>query len=109
MCLSDLAIALAGEHQIKNSVTAVEALLTLRNLGYTIPNESIKEGVRSTVWHGRFEVIRREPLVIADGGHNQQCMSALAACVEKFLGGVRKNIGVFHVCGQGLSFCHIGS
>ena len=86
VCLSDLAIALAGEHQIKNSVTAVDALLTLRNLGYTIPNESIKEGLRSTVWHGRFEVIRREPLVIADGGHNQQCMSALAACVEKFLG-----------------------
>lgn len=86
VCLSDLTIALAGEHQIRNCQTAVEALLTLRNLGYTIPDESIKEGVRSTVWHGRFEVIRREPLMIADGGHNQQCMSALAACVEKFLG-----------------------
>jgi dihydrofolate synthase / folylpolyglutamate synthase len=44
----------------------------------------------------RMEIIGAEPLIIIDGGHNEGCAGALAACVMKHLKG-RKIIAV---CGM---------
>ena len=39
------------------------------------------------VWHGRFEIVRRDPLFIVDGGHNPQCIEALVKSVKTYLSG----------------------
>ena len=88
--LDEIRIAMVGEHQIKNCVTAVRVLLCLRDQGWRIGPDALRAGLAQTHWNGRFEVIRQKPLVILDGGHNRQCMEALAACVEQFLGGYEK-------------------
>lgn len=39
------------------------------------------------VWPGRFELLRKHPDVIVDGGHNPQCLEALAQNVRDYLDG----------------------
>jgi dihydrofolate synthase/folylpolyglutamate synthase len=36
-------------------------------------------------WPGRFEVLSRQPLFIADGAHNPQCINTLAENLEQLL------------------------
>jgi dihydrofolate synthase/folylpolyglutamate synthase len=61
---------LIGEHQLLNVSTAVEAAFVLRARGFDLPDEAIVKGVRETKFPGRFEVMRRDPVVVLDGGHN---------------------------------------
>lgn len=79
-----LKLSLLGGHQRKNAAVAVETLLQLRTLGWDISDEAIREGLAAARWPGRFEILRREPLFIADGGHNPQCAEALAANLANY-------------------------
>lgn len=82
---NDVNVSLVGVHQIKNCITAIKALLVLRASGYKISDEAIYSGIKKTKWPGRFEVVQKKPFVIFDGGHNEQCMRALASCVDTYL------------------------
>ena len=83
----NIGIHLLGEHQRKNACVAIEVLKVLRKRGYNISDEIIRRGLRSTFWHGRFEVVRHSPTVILDGGHNPQCIGTLVESVRKYLRG----------------------
>ena len=83
-------VPLVGIHQVKNCMTAVTAASILSELGYRISNQSIHKGIEMTSWPGRFEVVEKNPFVIFDGGHNEQCMKALQACVDTYLNGYYK-------------------
>lgn len=74
-----LSLSLAGIYQPRNCATVVECVEALRKLGMSISDECLWEGLATTKWVGRFEVLSRDPLVIYDGGHNPQGVSA---CVE---------------------------
>ncbi len=80
-------IRLAGRHQIKNACTAIEAAAPLRASGFNIPNSAIQEGLRSAFIPARLEVLKKEPLIILDGGHNPSGLESLADAVKKFLCG----------------------
>ena len=54
-------------------LTAVDCLI---RRGWSISEENIRDGLRDVVWPGRFELLRRNPDVIVDGGHNPQCLEA---------------------------------
>ena len=71
-------IPLLGEHQLYNAAAALETLRVLARRGWKIPEEAIAEGLSKTVWPARMELVRRNPDIILDGGHNPQCMEALA-------------------------------
>ena len=71
-------ICLAGTHQIYNACAVLEVLEALRGKGWVIPESAVADGLEETRWPARFEIIAREPLVILDGAHNQQCAEALA-------------------------------
>ncbi len=64
-------LALLGEHQAENAVTAVACVEALRQHGAFIPEEAVPDGLISVRWPGRLEVLRHAPLVIADGAHNR--------------------------------------
>jgi len=53
-----------------NASVAIGMVEGLRQSGYVIDEKSIREGIKSAVWPGRFEIIRHDPLVILDGAHN---------------------------------------
>ena len=84
----ELRLALLGRHQTRNAAVALTVLDALRARGWQIPEEAIREGLASVVWRGRFELLRRDPLIVIDGGHNPQCIEALAQNVRDYLPGV---------------------
>ncbi len=69
---TDVRLKLAGTYQPNNAVMAIEIARVLRGRGFEISDEAIKAGLEATVWQGRFEVVRDNPTVIVDGGHNEQ-------------------------------------
>ena len=79
----DLALGMRGVFQLENAATALDALDALKQHGWTIPEEAIREGLRLAHWPGRFEAVSAEPLIIFDGGHNLSGISALAASLER--------------------------
>ena len=52
--------------------------------GFNITEGSLREGLKNTVWPGRFQILRRDPLVILDGAHNPNGTGELADCLEKY-------------------------
>ena len=59
----------------------------LRDAGWTIPEEAVARGLAAAQWPGRLELARRSPDFIVDGGHNPQCVDALAAALESLYPG----------------------
>lgn len=78
----NLEIHMNGACQIRNCVIALEALEALREAGFRISEEALREGLAATIWPGRLQVIGRKPLFIADGAHNEDGAEALAEAVR---------------------------
>ncbi len=76
---------LLGENQPKNAVTAIEAILSLKELGYHITKEHIIEGIANAKWKGRFDIVNHNPLVIVDGAHNYDAALSLRKSMELYL------------------------
>lgn len=82
-----LKISLLGEHQVKNAAVAVHAAEVLKSKGYTISEQTIRNGLLKAKWPGRLEVLRRNPVFIIDGAHNAQGVIALKKSLDSlFLG-----------------------
>lgn len=73
---------LMGSFQIKNTVAAVAAALRLNYEGFKIPRTAIEEGIRTTHWPGRMEIICDHPLVVLDGAHNPAASREIAAAAR---------------------------
>lgn len=80
--LKDLEIGLAGQFQVHNAVLAVEVCRALSDCGYAISEEALRQGLRETRWPGRFTVLGKKPLFVADGAHNEDAAKKLAASME---------------------------
>lgn len=83
----NLYIPLLGEHQLKNTAVALTTIDILKQRGWDIGEEDIRQGLANVRWPGRFEVISKAPLFIIDGGHNPQCIEALTQNVKEYLSG----------------------
>ncbi len=73
---------LKGNYQEHNLQTAFVALRALTNLQYPISNVQIAEGFAHvcamTGLRGRWEILREQPLVICDTGHNSHGLQYVA-------------------------------
>ena len=78
-------LPLLGNHQLHNAAMVLTIVETLMEKGYHISQENIFEGIRDVSWPGRFDIAREDPLFIIDGGHNPQCIAALAKNIEDYL------------------------
>ena len=85
--LKDLRLPLLGAHQLHNACTALTALQVLRGRNWDIGDDAIRAGLAEVSWPGRFELLCKKPLFIADGGHNPQCLEALEAALKAYLPG----------------------
>ena len=101
-----------GLYQILNAVTAICVLR--ENKRFPVTSEQIRAGICRAMWSGRFEVISKEPLTIADGAHNKEGAKALRESLEKLCSGLKFHaiMGIFAdkeyeaVCQEVLPFCH---
>jgi len=84
-------IALLGQHQLENAAAALDTLWALG-----IPEKAIAQGLKRARWPGRLELLGRRPDVLLDGGHNPQCMEAVARTLGELYPGanVRFVLGV---------------
>lgn len=85
----EYSIRLSGKHQARNAATALDALTVLKENGWLITEDNIRNGLKSASWPARLEVLAKDPLFILDGGHNPQCAVALTEAVRDLLPGVR--------------------
>lgn len=77
-------IAMLGHHQVMNTKTAILVIKALRDLGYSISDENIYNGLKSATWPARFEVLTKDPIIVLDGGHNVQGIEALVDSINKY-------------------------
>ena len=87
-----LELPLLGDHQLKNAGVVLTLMEVLKQTGWKISEQAIRQGLATVSWPGRFEVVSRNPLFIVDGGHNPQCIEALVKNVRDYLGGRRLTI-----------------
>ena len=65
-----LRLPLIGRHQAENAATAVRAAeLAWQAGGLELAESAVRDGLAAVRWPGRFEVIRRRPLVVVDALH----------------------------------------
>ena len=88
-----LRIRLIGDHQVRNAVTALEAVFALKDRGLKISDAAIAEGFAKTGFPARLELLSEKPLILLDGAHNPDGAAALSEAVGKYLDGKRK-IGI---------------
>lgn len=82
----EVSLKLLGRHQGKNSALAIGAIESLQALGYSIQKKDILHGLEKTRWSGRFEILRRKPLVILDAAHNPAATQVLLETWRDYLG-----------------------
>lgn len=83
-------IPLIGAHQVSNCMTAVLAAEALRSRGLRrITGRSIVNGIAGVQVPARLEVFQTQPLLLLDGGHNEDGIRRLAQTVRQFLPGRR--------------------
>ncbi|NIQ02514.1 MAG: hypothetical protein GWM98_20835, partial [Nitrospinaceae bacterium] len=68
--LKDLRIPLIGRHQVANAALATAAALQIASWEGRVTEASIREGLESTRWEGRLEVVHERPWVLLDAAHN---------------------------------------
>ena len=73
---------MGGVHQIDNALTAIETALVLAENGWAITLDCIQQGIAETQIPGRMQVIQTEPLVLLDGAHNADGITALCSALR---------------------------
>ncbi len=68
----------AGVHQARNAAVVIEGCLALCEKGFDIDDDAIIAGIEKATLPARIEVLKKEPLVVLDGGHNAGGIAALA-------------------------------
>ena len=73
--LDDIALAMAGQHQVANASLAIMASLLLQKDYPRVTPELIKDALAHANWRGRTEFLR--PNLMIDGAHNNESVKVL--------------------------------
>ncbi len=82
-----LSIPLLGAYQLNNAATAITTVETLRQKGWDISDTALRDGLSKVKWPARFEILQTNPTFIVDGGHNLQCVEAIANNLQQYFPG----------------------
>lgn len=70
-------LGLLGVYQRQNASVAQKMLEVLCDLGFSVPENAMREGFRRANWPGRLEWVQGTPPVLLDGAHNVQGAESL--------------------------------
>lgn len=87
-------IPLLGKHQMDNATTVIATLDAIRDAlqasgAEPLTPRAVRDGLWLTHWPGRFEILRADPPVVADGAHNVDSVNKLAATLAEVFPGKR--------------------
>jgi dihydrofolate synthase / folylpolyglutamate synthase len=81
---TNLEISMAGCHQTENASLAIMAVELLNKYySFLIEDEHVYAGLKKAYWPGRFELISKDPMIIIDGAHNEEGITALVNELNK--------------------------
>ncbi|MFW6020406.1 MAG: bifunctional folylpolyglutamate synthase/dihydrofolate synthase, partial [Bacteroidales bacterium] len=84
----ELLLPLMAEYQVYNLKTALQVFRIFKKLGYRITWLSIYEGLknlfRNTGFKGRFQILGKNPLILADSGHNEAAVNRVMEQIRQF-------------------------
>ncbi len=78
------ALPLLGNCQLKNAAAALETVEVLRARGWKLEQGDVEHGLYAVNWPGRFELVRDEPFLVVDGGHNPQCAQTVVENIDQY-------------------------
>lgn len=70
-------LSLRGRHQVENALAVIAAARELAAMGFPVAEDQIRQGLATTHWPGRLELLQENPLVFLDGAHNPAGARAL--------------------------------
>ena len=80
----NIEINLKGRCQTYNASQVLEVIDILKEKGYKIPDEAIYNGLKTVVHRARLEVLSKDPLIIFDGGHNENAVKNLEENIKEY-------------------------
>lgn len=81
--LKNLETDLLGTHQIENLSISIETSLILKEKGFKIKEENIRDGLKNINWKARFQILNKNPYIILDGAHNPDGVKNLMKNLKK--------------------------
>lgn len=81
--IADLRIPLIGEYQAENAALAIAVCEEIENRGICVSDQSVRKGLSRVVWPARLDIWSMNPLVIIDGSHNPEGVSASSDVLER--------------------------
>ena len=85
--LGKIKLPFAGIHQIENMFLAIEVALLLG-----VKENAIRQGLAEAKHPARMEILREEPLLLYDGGHNPNGIAALVSSLDRYAKGEKWNV-----------------
>jgi dihydrofolate synthase/folylpolyglutamate synthase len=83
MTLKDIALPLLGAYQCDNAACAVRAYRQLCEEGSIAwSEEAVRKGLAEVRLEGRYQILSQNPLVVADGAHNELAVRSLMEAVR---------------------------
>ncbi|MBO4815909.1 MAG: hypothetical protein J5507_03080 [Clostridia bacterium] len=86
----DIEINLKGKCQIYNGAQVLEAIDILKKDGFKINDEAIYKGLKTVVHKARLETLSKNPLIIFDGGHNENAIKNLEENIKTYYSNNKK-------------------
>ena len=80
----NIEINLKGRCQTYNASQVLEVIDILKGNGFKISNEAIYNGLKTVIHRARLEVLSKNPLVIFDGGHNENAIKNLEENIKEY-------------------------
>ncbi|MDQ1089071.1 folylpolyglutamate synthase/dihydrofolate synthase family protein [Siphonobacter sp. SORGH_AS_1065] len=86
--LIDLELDLTGTYQSKNVLGVLQAVEVLREQGYDLPEQVVKEALQNVIGltglKGRWQLIQEKPRVYGDTGHNEAGIKEVLKTVASY-------------------------
>lgn len=83
-------LPLLGQHQLENAKTAIATLNALKDNGHiNFSLDNLKKGFSKAVNPARFELLNKSPVIVLDGAHNVNGMTAFKNATRSFVEGKR--------------------
>ena len=83
----EVRLPFAALYQPRNAALVLDACDALRKRGVRLSEESVRRGLATVSWPGRFEYFSHEPDVVFDGSHNPEGIAAAEASIRHLYGG----------------------
>lgn len=88
-----LKLPLLGTYQPFNAAIVFSALRILEEHdGINGTEEQLRRGLEAVRWPARFEMLSRDPIILYDGGHNPQGVSAAVKSIQTYFPEQKVNI-----------------